>query len=72
MTGLAHYHEINLLGVYVAPFAPMMLLAFLLCAVLFRLFEWSGLSRHVWHPSLFNFAVYAIVVCLLVLLDGAI
>ena len=72
MTGFTHYREINVLGVYVAPAAPLILLGFLLCLILFRLFERVGLSRHVWHPSLFNFAVYAIVVCLLVLLDGAI
>ena len=67
-----HYTEINVLGVYVSPFAPMMVVAWLLCVPLFWLSERIGLARHVWHPSLFNFALYAILLCLMVLLVGAI
>jgi hypothetical protein len=65
-----HYHELNILGVYVAPFAPLMLLAWLLAIPLFRLSSRIGLARYVWHTSFFNFAVYTIILCILVLLAG--
>ncbi len=64
------YREIDLFGVYVAPFAPLMVLAWLLAIPLFRLSARLGLARFVWHPSLFNFALYGIVLCILVLVAG--
>ncbi|MCQ8279607.1 DUF1656 domain-containing protein [Acetobacteraceae bacterium KSS8] len=65
-----HYREIDIFGVYVAPFVPLMLLAWLVCLPLFRLSSRYGWSRHVWHPSLFFFAVYVVVLCVLVLCAG--
>lgn len=66
------YAEINLFGVYVAPIAPMMLLAWALLLPLRRLADRSGLLRHVWHPALFVFALYVIVLSLIVLLAGGV
>lgn len=65
-----HYREIDIFGIYVAPFVPLMLVAWLLCLPLFRLSSRIGLSRFVWHASLFNFALYSIVLCVLVLAAG--
>jgi protein AaeX len=66
------YAEVNLLGVYVAPAAIMMLAAWAILAPLRRLADRAGLFRHVWHPALFVFAVYVILFSALVLLVGAV
>jgi hypothetical protein len=55
------FTEINLFGVYVAPISIMMIGAWLVTIVLRRIANRSGLLRHVWHPALFVFAVYIIV-----------
>ena len=66
------YSEINLFGVYVAPIAPMILGAWLLMIPLRRLADRFGLLRNVWHPALFMFAVYLILLSGIVLLIGRI
>jgi protein AaeX len=53
--------EINLFGVYVAPISLMMVGAWLVTIALRRLADRFGLLRYVWHPALFVFAVYMIV-----------
>jgi len=53
--------EINLFGVYVAPISLFMVTAWLITMALRRIADRSGLLRHVWHPALFVFAVYIIV-----------
>jgi hypothetical protein len=55
------FTEINLFGVYFAPIALMMAAAWLCLLVLRRLANRFGLLRYVWHPALFEFAVYLIV-----------
>jgi hypothetical protein len=55
------FTEINLFGVYVAPISILMIGAWLVTIVLRRIANRSGLLRHVWHPALFVFAVYIIV-----------
>jgi len=61
------FTEINLLGVYVAPLSVMMVAAWFITIWL----RWSAarfdLLRYVWHPSLFVFAVYMIVLSSMVL-----
>jgi hypothetical protein len=61
------FSEINLLGVYVAPISVMMVAAWLLTIGLRRFAARFGLLRHVWHPSLFVFAVYTTVLSSIVL-----
>ena len=61
------YTELNLLGVYVAPIAPMMVAAWILLIPVRRLADHFGLLRYVWHPALFVFAVYIIVLSSIVL-----
>lgn len=59
--------EINLLGVYVAPLFIIMALAWVLLVILRRIGARFGLFRYVWHPPLFSFAVYVILVSTIVL-----
>jgi protein AaeX len=60
--------EINLFGVYVAPISVMMLTAWLVLIALRRVADHFGLLRHVWHPALFVFASYMIVLSTIVLI----
>lgn len=65
------FSEINILGVYVAPFAVMLLLAWLAMMPLSLISARRGLLRHVWHPGLFKLCVYIILLALIVLAWGA-
>jgi hypothetical protein len=62
-----HFFEINLFGVYVAPIAIILVVAWLVLLPVRRLVNHFGLLRHVWHPALFEFAVYLIIVSVMVL-----
>jgi protein AaeX len=53
--------EIDLFGVYVAPISLMLVGAWLITIALRRIANRSGLLRYVWHPALFTFATYIIV-----------
>jgi hypothetical protein len=55
------FTEINLFGVYVAPISVMMVVAWFVTIALRRFATRFGLLRYVWHPALFVFAVYIIV-----------
>ena len=55
------FAEIDLFGVYVAPMSLLMVAAWLVTIALRRVAARFGLLRHVWHPALFAFAVYMIV-----------
>jgi hypothetical protein len=61
------FTEVNLFGVYVAPISLMMVAAWLLLMALRRSADHFGLLRHVWHPALFVFAVYVILLSSIVL-----
>ena len=65
------FSEINLFGVYVAPMSVMMAAAWFVTIWL----RWSaarfGLLRYVWHPSLFVFAIYMIVLSSMVLVAAS-
>jgi protein AaeX len=63
--------EADLLGVYVAPISLMMLIAWLVVIVLRRVAVRWGVLQYVWHPALFVFSVYIIVLSSIVLLVGA-
>jgi hypothetical protein len=62
------FAEVNLFGVYVAPISVMMVAAWLILILLRRISDRFGLLRHIWHPALFVFAVYMIVLSSIVLL----
>ena len=62
------FTEIDLFGVYVAPISPLMVAAWFVTIILRRVAGRFGLLRYVWHPALFVFAVYLIVLSSSVLL----
>lgn len=62
------FTEVNLFGVYVAPISLMMVAAWFILVALRRVAGDFGLLRHVWHPALFVFAVYIIILSCIVLL----
>jgi len=64
--------EVNLFGVYVSPIAPMLLVAWLMLLPLRRFADRLGLLGSVWHPSLFVFGVYVILLSAIVMLVGAV
>ncbi len=55
------FTDIDLFGVYVAPMSLMMIAAWLVTIALRQVADRFGLLRHVWHPALFVFAVFMIV-----------
>ena len=59
--------EVDLFGVYVAPISVMMVGAWFVTMVLRRVAGRFGLQAYVWHPALFVFAVYIIVLSSIVL-----
>ena len=61
------FTEVNLLGVYVAPISVMLVAAWFVTIALRRVAANLGLLRYVWHPALFVFAVYMIVLSSIVL-----
>jgi hypothetical protein len=62
--------EVDLFGVYVAPISVMMVAAWLVLIALRRVADHFGLLRLVWHPALFVFAFYMIVLSSIVLVVG--
>jgi protein AaeX len=60
--------EIDLLGVYVAPISVLMIVAWIITVGLRRAAAWFGLLQYVWHPALFVFDIYIIVLSSMVLL----
>jgi hypothetical protein len=65
-----NFSEVNLFGVYVAPMSVMMAAAWLALIALRRVADHYGLLRYVWHPSLFVFAVYMIMLSSIVIIVG--
>jgi hypothetical protein len=61
------FTEINLFGVYVAPMSVMMVAAWFVVIALRRVASHFGVLRYVWHPALFVFAVYIVVLSSMVL-----
>ena len=60
--------DVDLFGVYVAPMSVMMVAAWFVTLALRQAAARLGLLRHVWHPALFVFAVYVIVLSSIVLI----
>ena len=65
------FTEVNLFGVYVGPISVMMVGAWVVTIGLRWFAARFGLLRYVWHPSLFVFAVYMIVLSSIVLTIAA-
>ncbi|MDW6020145.1 DUF1656 domain-containing protein [Mesorhizobium sp. BAC0120] len=66
------FTEIDILGVYISPMVPMLLGAWLLLVVLRRVDDhFLLLSRRIWHPALFWFAIFLMLLSSIVLLVAA-
>ena len=65
------FTELNLFGVSVAPMSLMMVAAWVVTIGLRRFAARFGLLRYVWHPALFVFSVYMIVLSTMVLTIAA-
>jgi protein AaeX len=61
------FAEIDLFGVYVAPISVFMVAAWFVTIGMRWLAARFGLLRHVWHPALFVFSIYVIVLSSIVL-----
>jgi len=61
------FAEIDLFGVYVAPISVMLVAAWVATIAMRRIAARFGLLRYVWHPALFVFAFYMIVLSSIVL-----
>jgi protein AaeX len=59
--------EVDLFGVYVAPISLLMVVAWVVTTGLRRLAVRIGFLRRVWHPALFVFAMFVIVLSSLTL-----
>ena len=66
-----HYIELDIFGVFIAPMAAMMVVAYLGLLALRRVMLLTGLLRLVWHPALFQVALYLIILSAIVLLSYA-
>jgi hypothetical protein len=64
------FTDIDFFGVYVAPISLMMVAAWIVTVALRRVATRFGLLHHVWHPALFVFAVYVIVLSSITLAVG--
>ncbi len=53
--------EVDLFGIFLPPMLVYGLAALVVWYVLRRGFAWMGLYRFVWHPALFNTALYVLV-----------
>lgn len=62
--------EINILGVLISPFVPLMALAFAITMALRAVAVKFGWTRGMWHPALFEFSVFLIVLTATVLIFG--
>jgi hypothetical protein len=65
-----NFTELNVFGVYIAPISVMMLAGWIAVVALRRVADRYGLLRYVWHPSLFVFAVYMIMLSSIVIIVG--
>lgn len=59
-------YQLDLFGVIVPSFLLWAVVAYALARVASKLIERTGLYRHVWHPALFDFALYVCLVASLV------
>jgi hypothetical protein len=63
--------EVDLFGVLIPPFVPLMALAFAITMAMRWLLGELGWNRRIWHPALFEFSVFLIVLAATVMLFGA-
>jgi hypothetical protein len=58
--------EADLVGVFVPGLLCAAMIAYLFSTVLRRLLSWAGAYRFIWHPPLFDLALYVVVLAIVV------
>jgi hypothetical protein len=61
--------EIDIYGVFLPAVLILMLVSYLLCQIVTRVFARVGLYRFVWHRSIFDLAIYVIVLGIVVIVS---
>jgi hypothetical protein len=64
------FNEVNLFGIYIAPIALVMAVAWIAYLLVRRAGDRFGLTSLVWHPALFELALYVIIVSSIVIIIG--
>jgi hypothetical protein len=59
------YKEVDIFGVYVAPFSVLLVMAAILFAFVRRYLDSTGFHKTVWHPQLVSIAIYVIILSIL-------
>ena len=62
------FNEINLFGIYVAPIVVILAVAWIAYLLVRRVADRFGLTPLVWHPALFELALYVIIVSSIVVM----
>jgi hypothetical protein len=62
--------EIDVFGVLISPLLPLMMVAFAITMVLRWIVVECGWVRGIWHPALFEFSTFLIILTATVLLFG--
>lgn len=62
--------EIDVFGVLISPLVPLMALAAAITVALRLIMIELGLMRRIWHPALFEFSIFLIVLTAAVLIFG--
>jgi hypothetical protein len=61
--------EIDVYGVFLPSVLVLMLVSYLLCQIITRVFARVGLYRFVWHRSIFDLAIYVLVLGVVVIVS---
>lgn len=64
------YSNVDVYGVYIAPIAAILPVAWVATLVFRRVANRFGLLRWVWHPALFVFSVFIVILSAMVLVAG--
>jgi hypothetical protein len=64
------FSEIDVFGIYIAPMGLLLVVSWVITIGLRRIAANLGLLQHVWHPALFVFSVYVIVLSSMVIVAG--
>lgn len=63
--------NVDVYGFYVAPFAADVVITLVLFVPVRRLLARLGINRYVWHPNLFEIALFSIMLCIIVLIQAS-
>ena len=63
--------NVDVYGFYIAPFAADVVITLVLFVPVRRLLARLGINRYVWHPNLFEIALFSIMLCLIVLIQAS-